>query len=211
MLKHEWRKKEKKFYLPKTRPEFIEIPEFKYATISGEGNPNDPFFSNYITALYAMSYTLKMTTKKMEIKPPGYTDYVVYPLEGVWDINERARKKFDGKINKDDLVFKLMIRQPDFVDHNLFYEILELAKRKKEIDLLKEVKYEKIEEGTCVQMMHVGSYDNEPESFALMEKFAQETSLKRLSKRHREIYLSDFRKVPPEKLKTVLRFKVTRL
>lgn len=206
-MKHEWRKKEKELYLPKIKPEVIDIPEFNFLTISGEGNPNSEFFSEYIGALYAVSYPIKMTLKKRP-KPDGYSDYTVYPLEGVWDINEEAKKTFNGTINKDDLVFKLMIRQPDFVTEDFALEMIESAMRKKPNELIKEVKFERITEGKCVQMMHIGSYDNEPESFEIMEAFAETENLNRISKMHREIYLSDFRKVNEEKLKTVLRFQV---
>ena len=101
-----------------------------------------------------------------------------------------------------------MIRQPDFINDVIFEEMLEKAKTKKQLPLLEEVKFETITDGDCIQMMHIGSYDNEPESFRLMEVFADKENLTRLSKTHREIYLSDFRKVAPEKLKTILRFKV---
>jgi len=208
MMKHEWRKKEKGVYLPKNRPEVIKIPEYKFLTIEGEGNPNSDSFSEYIGVLYSLSYAIKMNPKKKGIKPKGYYDYTVYPLEGIWDINEEAKKTFDGRINKNDLVFKLMIRQPDFVDDMFFKEMLELTKEKKPDELLNKVEFEKITDGNCVQMMHIGSYDNEPESFKLMEEFAEKEKLFRMSKVHREIYLSDFRKVAPEKLKTVLRFQV---
>jgi len=205
-MKHEWRKKEKQYYLPKTKPEVIHIPTFQFLTIDGEGNPNSDTFPDYIQALYTLSYAIKMTLKKGN-QPEGYYDYAVYPLEGIWDIKAEARKTFDGTINKDDLVFKLMIRQPDFVEGGFVKEMMEQTKKKK-LALLEEVKFEKITDGHCIQMLHVGSYDNEPESFKLMEEFAEKEKLKRLSKVHREIYLSDFRKVAAEKLKTVLRFKV---
>ncbi|MFT6938258.1 MAG: hypothetical protein ACJA1N_002564 [Saprospiraceae bacterium] len=205
-MKHEWRKKEKAVYLPKKKPEIIDIPEYQFVTIEGEGNPNSSWFSEYIGVLYSISYAIKMTLKK-EATFEGYQDYTVYPLEGVWDINEAAKQNFEGKINKDDLVFKLMIRQPNFVDKAFFDKMLELTKKKKPHELLDKVKFEKITDGKCIQMMHIGSYDDEPASFEIMETFAEEENLTRLSKVHREIYLSDFRKVPAEKLKTVLRFK----
>ncbi|UZR96742.1 GyrI-like domain-containing protein (plasmid) [Chondrinema litorale] len=207
-MKHEWRKAEKGFYLPKNKPEVIEIPEFNFVTIEGEGNPNNENFSEYISALYAISYTIKMNLKKDENKPVGYSDYTVYPLEGVWDINDEAKANYNGTLDKDTLVFKIMIRQPDFVEANYFNKMLELALEKKANPLLKQVKFEKITEGRCIQMLHIGSYDDEPASFERMEKFAESENLKRQSKIHREIYLSDFRKVPAEKLKTILRFKV---
>ncbi len=206
-IKHEWKKNEKQFYLPKSKPELVNIPKFKFFTIEGNGNPNDDFFVEFIGVLYALSYSIKMSPKK-GIEPKGYYDYTVYPLEGVWDLNDEARKSFNGTINKDDLVFKLMIRQPDFVDHNFAFQIIEQTKKKKSNALLEQVRFEEIIEGTCIQMLHSGSYDNEPESFKRMEEFAEQKHYIRSSKTHREIYLSDARKVAPDRLKTVLRFNV---
>jgi len=207
-IKHEWRKKEKKIYLPKNKPEVIYIPEYKFLTIKGEGNPGSSLFSECIGALYPISYAIKMNPKKQEIKPEGYYDYTVSPLEGVWDINEKAKLELKNTINKDDLVYELMIRQPDFLNENFFYEMLELAQAKKPNKLFSKVKFKKIKEGKCVQMLHIGSYDNEAETFKIMEEFAKKENLLRVSKVHREIYLSDFRRVATEKLKTVLRFQV---
>lgn len=207
-MKHEWRKKEKTVYLPKNKPEIIDVPEYQFVTISGEGNPNSAHFADYIAALYSLSYAIKMTLKKADNPPQNYVDYTVYPLEGVWDISDEAKKNFSGAINKDDLVFTLMIRQPDFVDQAFFEEMLALTKKKKPQKLLEQLQFEKITEGKCIQMLHIGSYDSESESFSLMEAFAEKEGLKRVSKIHREIYLSDFRKVAEEKLKTVLRFGV---
>ncbi|WP_313791562.1 GyrI-like domain-containing protein [Allomuricauda sp. SCSIO 64092] len=208
MQKHEWRKKEKNIYFPKPIPELINIPEFKFITIKGKGNPNNKLFSDCVGVLYAMSYAIKMNLKKMEPQPKGYCDYTVYPLEGIWDINDEAKKEFKGTINKDELVFQLMIRQPNFVEEELYFEILELTKKRKPNPLLGNVGFERIEEGKCVQMLHLGSYDNESESFKIMEEFMERENLNRLSMEHREIYLTDFRKVPSAKLKTVLRCKV---
>ncbi|MEK6152711.1 GyrI-like domain-containing protein [Flavobacteriaceae bacterium 3-367] len=206
-MKHEWRKREKGIYLPKNEPELLEIPEYKFFTLAGEGNPNSDFFSEYIGVLYALSYGVKMGAKK-GLPPEGHFDYTVYPLEGIWDIKEEAKKTFEGTIDKDDLVFKLMIRQPDFVDASFAEKIWDQTWKKKPHALLDKVKFEKISDGKCIQMMHLGSYDDEPESFKRMEAFAAKNTLIRPSKAHREIYLSDFRKVAPEKLKTVLRFQV---
>lgn len=206
-MKHEWKKTEKIYYLPKQKPEQISIPDFKFFTIEGKGNPNDDFFGKYIEVLYTLSYLIKMSPKRNEA-PVGYFDYTVYPLEGVWDISEEAKKNFDGKINKDTLVFKLMIRQPDFVSNEYAQQIIETAQKKKPNELLNKVKFETISEGNCVQMLHCGSYDSEPETFAIMEDFAKQNNIKRISQIHREIYISDARKTAPDKLKTVLRFKV---
>ena len=108
----------------------------------------------------------------------------------------------------DNLVFKLMIRQPDFVDKDFALQIFEQTKMKKPHNLLEKVRFEEIIEGNCIQMLHLGSYDSEPESFRLMESFAKQDNYCRISKTHREIYLSDARKVSPDKLKTVLRFSI---
>lgn len=172
-MKHEWRKKEKALYLPKNQPITVDVPNIKYFTIEGAGNPNSDSFPEYIQVLYALSYAVKMSYKK-GIEPAGYFDYTVYPLEGFWDINDEAKKNNTGTFNKDDLIFKLMIRQPDFVDVDFAVKIMELTKEKNPHNLLDSVKFEVIKEGACVQMLHLGSYDNEPESFKIMEEFASE-------------------------------------
>jgi len=205
--KHEWRKKEKALYLPKNKPEVINIPEFKFITIEGEGSPADSVFSDYIGALYSLAYTIKMMPKKMDTQPKGYFDFTVYPLEGVWDINDKAKANFKGRINKEDLVYKLMIRQPDFVSENYYSEMLEVAKEKKKSPLLEQINFERLSEGRCVQILHLGPFEDLTASFEIMEDFAKSEGVVRLSKMHREIYLSDPRKVAPEKLKTVLRFQ----
>ena len=207
-MKHEWRKKEKVIYLPKTQPEIIRVPEYQFITISGKGNPNSDFFSECIGTLYSISYAIKMNLKIMKKLPKNYTDWTVYPLEGVWDISEKEKQKFNGIINKDELVYDLMIRQPEFINANFFNEMLELTKKKKPNNLLNKVEFKKISDGSCIQMMHIGSYDDEQTSFNQMEEFAKSKNLTRKSKIHREIYLSDFRKVPENKLKTILRFQL---
>ncbi|WP_299246794.1 GyrI-like domain-containing protein [uncultured Aquimarina sp.] len=207
-MKHEWRKKEKTTYLPKEKPELIDIPEYHFITLSGEGNPNSDFFAECIGVLYSVAYAIKMNIKTLKDKPINYNDWTVYPLEGVWDITEKAKENFNGKVNKDDLVFDLMIRQPNFINDTFFYEMLEFTKKKKPHRLLENMRFEKITEGKCIQMMHIGSYDNEPETFGRMEGYAKNQNLIRQSKIHREIYLTDFRKVPEDKLKTVLRFQL---
>ena len=208
MEKYEWKKKEKNLYLPKAKPEIIDIPSFKFFTLEGKGNPNDEFFADYVGALYSLSYGVKMSYKK-GIEPKGFYDYIVYPLEGVWDLTEKGREDYKkGFINKEELLFKLMIRQPDFVDEAYAKFIVEEAKKNKPNALLNDVKFEEIEEGKVVQMLHVGSYDSEVESFKIMKEFVKESGFERAEKLHKEIYLSDARKVEAEKLKTILRFKV---
>lgn len=207
MSTYDWKKKEKALYMPKEKPEHILVPKFRFFTIKGSGNPNDEAFSQYIEALYAISYAIKMSPRKGNT-PTGYYEYSVYPLEGVWDISDEAKASFKGTIDKNQLVFKLMIRQPDFVNEKFALDILELTKKKKSNPLLEQLVFEEMEEGPCIQMLHIGSYDDEPLSFSKMEAFAEEKGLKRKSKIHREIYLSDARRTPAEKLKTTLRFQL---
>lgn len=207
-MKHEYRKHEKQYYLPKAKPELIEIPEFQFITLSGQGNPNSENFQECIGALYSMAYAIKMNIKKLPSPPADYIDWTVYPLEGIWDLTEEGKKNYNGTLDKDQLVFKIMIRQPNFVSEEFFKEMLELTKKKKPNLLLDQIKFEMISDGKCIQMLHKGSFDEEPTSFKRMEEFALENSLTRLEKNHREIYLSDFRKVSEDKLKTVLRFWV---
>ena len=206
-MKHEWKKTEKKFYFPNVEPEKITVPKFNFYTIQGQGNPNDDNFAQYVGVLFSLSYALKMGLKTGEV-PKNYNDYAVYPLEGVWDINEEAKLKMDGKLDKNSLVYKLMIRQPAFITQDFAIQNIENTKKKKPNALLDQVKFEMIEEGSCVQMLHMGSFDNEPQSFKLMEQFAQVEQLKRKSLTHHEIYLSDARKTIPERLRTILRFQV---
>ena len=206
-MKHEWRKKEKGYYVPKNEPEVITLPNFKFFMIKGKGNPNDSFFGDYVGVLYSLSYAIRMSLKA-GFAPEDYFEYTVYPLEGVWDISDEAKQDYTGVLDKNSLIFNLMIRQPDFATHEFVQKALERTKKKKPHALLDSVEFSEIEEGRCVQMMHNGSYDNEPESFKQMEIFCKENKLYRTSKKHREISLSDARKVTPEKLKTVLRFKI---
>ena len=205
MSKLEWRKSLKEIYLPKSKPSKIKIPTFKYITIEGKGNPNNELFKENVEALYSLAYANKMLPKK-GIVPEGYFDYTVFPLEGVWDLDEEGRKL--DYLNKEHLLYKLMIRQPEFVTEDLTYIILDQIKQKKKNPLLSNVKFELITEGLCVQTMHIGSYDDEPRTFKLMEEFCMENNLQRVEKTHKEIYISDARKTQPDKLKTVLRFQV---
>jgi hypothetical protein len=206
-MKHDWKKHDKQFYLPKNKPETIVVPKFNFFTIDGSGNPNDDFFAEYIGVLFSLSYAIKMSPKQ-GFSPENYDEYTVFPLEGVWDIDEEAKKNHNGTLDKNCLVFKLMMRQPDFVAADFALKTIDRTKKKKPHPLLEQVNFETIEEGLCVQMLHEGSYDSETASFLKMKEFADEKNLVRISLSHREIYLSDARKVAADKLKTVLRFRV---
>ena len=206
-MKQDWKKVDKQFYLPKTRPELVKVPPFKFFSIQGQGDPNEKPFQDNIGVLYSLAYTIKMSPKN-NFAPKDYFEYTVFPLEGIWDLTEEAKKSNSVTLDKSQLVFNLMIRQPDFVTPDFALEAIERTKKKKYHPLLEKVKFEIIEDNFCIQMMHIGSYDSEPESFKEMEDFCLLNGHKRESKQHREIYLSDFRKVSPDKLKTVLRFRI---
>ena len=207
-MKYEWKKNDKLLYLPKNQPEAITIPAMKFFMIKGKGNPNNESFSEAVGVLYSLSYGIKMMPKK-GTTPEGYFEYTIFPLEGVWDLAEEARGL--NSLDKDSLIYTIMIRQPEFVTDELAKAVIESTKLKKPHPLLESAKFGSIEDGLCVQMLHFGSYDNETDSFNKMEDFCKENNLRRLSKIHREIYISDPRKTEPEKLKTVLRFKVEKI
>lgn len=206
-MKYEWRKKDKAIYLPKNKPEIIDLPKMNYFMLDGKGNPNTPEFVKAIEALYSVSYGVRMSHKSEKI-PEGYYEYTVFPLEGIWDLEEEARGK--EILDKDKLIYTLMIRQPDFLTKEEARDIIGRIMEKKTNKLIEEIRYESLDEGLNVQMMHIGKYDDEPKSFKLMEEFCVDNGLLRIDKRHKEIYISDFRKTEPEKLKTVLRFKVSK-
>jgi len=209
MKKFEWRKELKNLYLPKREAVKIEVPKMKYFTVEGSGNPNtSKQFKENIEILYSLSYAIRMMHKK-GIMPEGFFEYTVFPLEGHWDLDEVGRKL--EYLDKERFVYKLMIRQPDFVTEDLFQYALTSVKEKNSELNLETVKFEDISEGLCVQAMHSGSFDTEPETFKLMEQFCSENKLKRIEKAHKEIYITDARRTPPERSKTVLRFKVAEL
>lgn len=203
-MKHEWKKHEKEIYLPKNKPEIVTVPEYKYFMIDGRGNPNGEEFSETIGVLYSLSYAVKMLPKK-GFTPDGYFDYTVYPLEGVWDLAEEARGLH--KLDKNSLIYTVMIRQPDFVTEELATEVINSVKKNKPHRLLENIRFGTLEDGFCIQMMHIDPYDDEPQSFAVMKDYCEKMNMIRTSMIHREIYISDVRKTEPVKLKTVLRFK----
>lgn len=203
-MKYEWRKQEKQFYLPKDKPMLIDIPKANYLCIQGKGNPNKEDFSNRVAVLYKLSYTIKMLPKKGFI-PKDYYDYTVYPLEGLWDLSDKGKQS--QQFNKDELLYTIMIKQPDFVNKEVLAKALDLINITSNA-LFKDVYLKEIEDGLSVQMLHTGSYDDESISFQHMNTFIKENHLQRKTQVHREIYLSDGRKVKQEKLKTVLRYMV---
>ncbi|MDF2674083.1 MAG: hypothetical protein K0R09_2351 [Clostridiales bacterium] len=201
--KIDYKKDFKNIYLPKTTPTIIDIPKMQYIMISGTGNPNGEEFAKYTEALYSISYAIKMSYKSKDI-PEGYYEYTVFPLEGIWDLIDKSKPSTD----KDNYKYTIMIRQPDFLIEELFEKFLEQTKKKKPNPKLEKLSFGEITDGLCCQVMHIGSYDDESESFGRMETFCKESGYIRASKIHREIYLSDPRKTEVSKMKTVLRFSV---
>jgi len=204
-MKFEWRKQEKNLYLPKEKPDLITVPQQKFFMISGKGNPNDEEFSEKIGILYSLAYAVRMMPKQ-GYTPDGYFEYTVYPLEGIWDLTEEGKQS--NTLNKDELLYTIMIRQPDFVTQEIVNKAFENVRKKNPHPLLDDVTFATMEDGLSVQMMHIGSYDNEPQSFEKMKKFIKENNLEITTLRHREIYISDARKTEKSKLKTVLRYMV---
>ena len=204
-MKHEYKKHEKEFYQPKTNPQILTVPKQKYICIKGKGNPNHDDFKDRIQVLYSLAYTIKMMPRKGYI-PEGYFDYTVYPLEGLWDLSEKGRQS--KTLLKEELLYTIMIRQPYFVTNEVFNKALELVKIKKPSPLLEEVYFDTIEDGLSCQILHIGSYDDEVYSFNKMKAYIKENHYNIKTLIHREIYLSDARRVTPEKFKTILRYQI---
>lgn len=207
----DFKKEYKEFYMPKGKPEIVTIPKMNYIAVRGKGNPNeeDCEYKKSIELLYGIAYTIKMS-KKGDHKIEGYFDYVVPPLEGFW-----WQETVDGidYSHKENFQWISVIRLPDFVTKADFDWAIEEATRKKKIDFSK-VEFLEIEEGLCVQCMHSGSYDNEPATVTAMDKFIADNGYENDisdTRRHHEIYLSDARKVTPEKLKTVIRHPIKKI
>lgn len=206
MTKYEWRKAEKDVYLPK-HIELRHLPAQKYITIDGVGNPNQPDFTKHIESLYPIAYGIRMALKRGELGDPF--EYTVYPLEGLWTTSDGSR---GATLNKDALVYRIMLRQPDIVTPELFAAAQAAAFTKKQNPLMHQVQFDVFPAETVVQGMHIGPFATEGETFAKMTTFAEVNQLTRIPMvdefQHREIYISDFRKTAPEKLKTLLRFRV---
>ena len=197
--------------MPKGKPEIVTVPKINYIAVRGKGNPNEEEgeYKKSIELLYGIAYTIKMS-KKGDHKIEGYFDYVVPPLEGFW-----WQENVDG-INyshKENFQWISVIRLPDFVTKADFEWATEEATRKKKMDFSK-VEFLTLEEGLCVQCMHSGSYDDEPATVAAMDKFIADNGYENDisdTRRHHEIYLSDARKIAPEKLKTVIRHPIKKI
>ncbi|MDR1603307.1 MAG: GyrI-like domain-containing protein [Gracilibacteraceae bacterium] len=203
----DYKKTQKALYQPATEPSIIDVPEMAFAAIDGRGDPNTSAeYAAAVETLYALSYAIKMKKDW-----PAYFDYVVPPLEGFWTCaGETAAPTV---IDKSRFLWTMLIRQPEFVAEDLFAKAREIAAKKKPgLDFAK-ARLERFAEGLCVQIMHIGPYDDEPRSIRRLAVFAAENGFREdfATRRHHEIYLSDPRKTAPDKLKTVLRHPIAKL
>jgi hypothetical protein len=207
----DYKKTQKDLYQPRTIPSIIDVPEMVFIMIDGHGDPNTSTeYQSAVEILYGLSYSIKMS-KKSGNQPEGFFDYVVPPLEGLWwhkdggiisDISDKA-----------SFAWTSMIRQPEFVTGEAFEAAkATLGRKKPELDL-SVARLERFTEGLCAQVLHIGSYDDEPATVALLEGFIASEGLQpnfTEKRRHHEIYLGDPRKTAPEKLKTVIRYPIAR-
>lgn len=205
----DYKKEYKEFYMPKNKPEIVDVPKMNFIAVRGKGDPNKEGgeYKASIGLLYGIAFTIKMS-KKGSHKIDGYFDYVVPPLEGFW-WQDTVKNEIDYS-RKDDFCWISVIRLPDFVTEEDFRWAVAEAERKKQQDYSK-VEFMTIREGLCVQCMHIGAYDDEPVTVALMDRFLQENGYVNdfsAERMHHEIYLSDARRAAPERLKTVIRHPV---
>lgn len=204
----DYKKEYKEFYMPKNKPSVIEIPKMNYIAVRGKGNPNEENseYKQTIGLLYSIAFTIKMSYKTSH-KIEGYFQYVVPPLEGFWWQKETRELDYT---RKEDMEFISMIRLPDFVTKEEFDWAINEATNKKKQDFSK-VEFLSYDEGLCVQCMHIGSYDNEPITIEMMERYAEENGYEidiNTNRFHHEIYLSDPRRCDESRLKTVIRHPI---
>ncbi|MCD7844769.1 MAG: GyrI-like domain-containing protein [Oscillospiraceae bacterium] len=206
----DFKKEYKEFYMPKNKPEIVTVPVANYIAVRGKGNPNEDggAYQKAISVLYAVAYTLKMSYKT-DHKIEGFFEYVVPPLEGFWWQENVSGIDYS---NKDTFHWISVIRLPDFISKPDFDWAVETAAKKKKLDC-SSAEFFTMEEGLCVQIMHIGAFDNEPETVALMDSYLAANGYENdltATRLHHEIYLSDARRVAPEKWKTVIRHPIKR-
>lgn len=207
----DYKKEYKEFYMPKNKPGIVDVPAMNYIAVRGKGDPNDENgeYKQSIGLLYAIAFTIKMS-KMGSHKIEGYFDYVVPPLEGFWW--QEGVQGIDYT-HKENFRWISLIRLPDFATKADFDWTIAEATAKKKTDFSK-VEFFTYTEGLCVQCMHLGSYDDEPSTIEILHKYAAENGYAiniTDSRRHHEIYLSDARRVPPERRKTVIRIPIRKV
>lgn len=205
--KQDWRKQEKEIYGTGVKPQIITLPKKKYFSINGKGNPNQAEFSEKVSALMSLSYAVRFLPKK-GYTLAGYYDYGVYPLEGVWGLSAEGIKEQSEKhqLNKVQFEYTIMVCQPDFVTGEVRAKAVEIACKKENSPLYAEIVLAEVEEGLCAQILHVGPFENEPISFAVLDNYLRQNGYQLKELRHKEIYLQDARKTDPDKLHTLLRY-----
>lgn len=204
----DFKKEYKEFYLPKNKPEIVDVPAANYIAVRGQGDPNDAggAYQQAMQVLYSVAYTLKMSYKT-DHRIEGFFEYVVPPLEGFWW--QDGANGIDYS-NKAAFRWISMIRLPDFITQADFDWAVATATQKKKLDC-SSAEYLTVHEGLCVQIMHLGAYDDEPETVALMDAYLEQNGYQNdfgPQRLHHEIYLSDARRVAPEKRKTVIRHPI---
>ncbi|WP_281521527.1 GyrI-like domain-containing protein [Dubosiella newyorkensis] len=204
-MKYDWKKEEKMFYGAKMKLEVVEVPCFNYILLSGHGDPNEPLFSQKVSTLFSLAYAIKMNYKKQSHDNETISDYAVYPLEGLWSLSSKQER-----LNKDELEYTIMIRQPDFITEEMVDQAIEKIKKKKDDPFIDDVVFEAICDGECVQILHKGSFDDEPASFEKLDQYCQDHGYKRIKNQHREIYLNDKNRTKTENLKTILRYPISK-
>ena len=207
----DYKKEYKEFYIPKNKPGIVDVPAMNYIAVRGKGDPNDENgeYKQSIGLLYSIAFTIKMS-KMGSHKIEGYFDYVVPPLEGFWW--QEGVQGIDYT-HKENFCWISLIRLPDFVTKADFDWAIAEATTKKKTNFSK-VEFFTYTEGLCVQCMHLGSYDDEPSTIEILHKYAAENGYAiniTDSRRHHEIYLSDARRVPPERRKTVIRIPIRKV
>ena len=168
MVKLDYKKEYKELYLPKSKPVLITVPDMNFIMIEGKGDPNGEEFALATAALYSLSYAVKMSYKSKDV-PIKYYDYIVFPLEGIWDLIDKTKPLTE----KSNFKYKIMIRQPDFLTSELFERFLAETKKKKPNPHFDKVSFGTVAEGLCCQILHIGSYDDEPTSFEMMRQFCE--------------------------------------
>ncbi len=211
-MKLEWRKHEKEIYNIKKVPTLLDIDTQNFIMIDGKGNPNDEEFSEKVSALFSLAYAIKMDYKKSHhVKDTDeIADYVVYPLEGIWKVSQDNSTKNNcyNEFDKNNLEYTIMIRQPDFITEDDFKSAVEKVAKKKPNVFYKDIYFDYMNNGKSVNILHVGSYDEEISSFEKMDLFCKENGLTRKYDWHREIYLNNSNRTEESKLKTILRYCV---
>lgn len=203
MEKLDLAKKFKTYYSAKNKPELVVVEPARFLSISGKGDPSGQDYADHLQALYAVAYTIKFMCKALN------KDFTVPKLEGLWSYDEQkykgvSMKDAPSQIPRSEWTYQMLLRMPDFVAREMLSTAVITVLAKKQLTLAQKIEWKEMNEGKVVQMLHIGAFDREPETLMQMLEFIKARNLQR-NGLHHEIYLSDFRKTPSEKLKTILR------